>query len=263
MKKFTPLALFLGTAFLLSACSDNKEKSLEPTIENLSGTWRASAYTYNKQTVDASEYPDDYVHINPDRKFTARFELLEGYCYGTASANSGKAVLQSNAGTVNWSVNELTKDRLEIKNNEGYTQVFNRIANPTLFRVANKTTITEPSYLLTAAMQGSRILYLSGHGVIGSNQQADQIAYTEYPAGMHVGSLHYVGGRTIFFLSAYPQKVVAGNTQNQIFMADTTQVYDLSEALNSNAGLGRVTKTDLNTTSGTKTHKEFREEYGL
>lgn len=235
--------ILLGAACVVSlmfcACSDKKGGSdeLEPTIANLAGTWKAEAYKLNGTDV-ASQYPYDYIHVGPNGKFTARFGLLDalvnqdGYCYGPGSVHNRTITLLTNSVTVKAEVTGLTANRLTVQSPEGYVQTYSRVANPTLYQVANKTTFatTDLSAMLTLGMDANGyILFQNVHGLVPCGTTCDQVAYTPIPKAMHVVLRKSNGTQVRTYISRYPQKIEEGQTDNVIFMADTTIVDEIRE----------------------------------
>lgn len=241
-----------AVSLVLSSCSDNKKNSneLEPTILNLAGTWKAETYKLNGKEIPQNQYAYDYIQVGQDGKFTARFGLLEalenqaGYCYGPGTVRERTIALLTGSVTIKAEVASLTENRLAVKNSEGYEQVYSRVASPTLYRVANKTTsgITYPSVMLSFATDANNnILFQSVHGSVPNGSTCDQLAYTSLPKAMHVVLRKIVGTKIYTWASVYPQKMTEGSADNVIFIADTTMVIELD----GNSYSSNLTKADL------------------
>lgn len=236
MKKL--LLAVCTVSLMLSSCSDSKKNSneLDPTVANLAGTWKAETYKLNGNEIPQSRYLYDYIQIGQDSKFTARFGLLEaldnqdGYCYGPGTIREKTITLLTGSVTIKAEVTSLTENRLTVKNTEGYVQTFSRVASPTLYRVANKTTsgATYPSVMLSFATDANNnILFQSVHGLVPNGSTCDQLAYTSLPKAMHVVLRKIVGTKVYTWASVYPQKMTEGSADNVIAIADTTMVIEL------------------------------------
>lgn len=121
-------------------------------------------------------------------------------------------------------------------------QNYVRIAEPTLFRIANRTTLglEYPTAMITfAAGKNNRMLYQNVHGSVTVGETCDQLVYTDFPDAMHIILRKLIGLKIYTFASAFPQKITYGAADNVISMADTTQVYDLTDKS------ADITKTDL------------------
>lgn len=229
-----------AVSLMLSSCSDNKKNSneLEPTIANLAGTWKAESYKLSGNEIPQSRYVYDYIQVGQDGKFTARFGLLgalenqAGYCYGPGTVRERTIALLTGSVTIKAEVTSLTENRLAVKNSEGYEQVYSRVASPTLYRVANKTTTdpTEMSAMLTLAMDADGyVLFQCVHGLVPNGTTSDQVVYTSMPKAMHVVLRKINGTQVRTFITAYPQRMTEGSADNVIFIADTTIVSEIQE----------------------------------
>lgn len=266
--KQTLLFAACAVSLLFCSCSDNNKgsKELEPSVANLAGTWKAETYKLNGNEIPQSRYPYDYISVGQDARYTARFGLLEalenqdGYCYGPGSVRNRTITLMTNSVSIKTEVTSLTENRLTVKNAEGYEQIYSRVANPTLYRVANKTTlgVDQPSVMLSfGADANNNILFQSVHGLVPCGKTCDQIVYTPMPKGMHVVLRKVIGTTIATWASVYPQKMTEGSAENVIFMADTTVVVDLSAADYS----GNLTKANLSNLPA-KPLSEWLEEVG-
>lgn len=249
--KQTLLFAACAVSLLFCSCSDNNKGSdeLEPTIANLAGTWKAETYKLNGNEIPQSRHPYDYITVGKDGKYTARFGLLDalanqgGYCYGPGAVKNRMITLLTNSVSIKTEVMSLTQNRLAVKNAEGYEQIYSRVANPTLYRVANKTTFapTELTVMLTMAVDANGyIVFQAVHGFVPDGQTCEQVVYTPMPKAMHV-VMRKINGTTVHtYISRYPQKMTEGSADNVIFMADTTIMDEIQEEFSAN-----LTKVDL------------------
>lgn len=266
MKKL--LLAVCAVSLVLSSCSDNKKNSneLEPTILNLAGTWKAETYKLNGKEIPQNQYAYDYIQVGQDGKFTARFGLLEalenqdGYCYGPGTVRERMIALLTGSVTIKAEVASLTENRLAVKNSEGYEQVYSRVTNPTLYRVANKMTDDYSSFSYGMISFGTdannRILFQNVHGLVPCGKTCDQIVYTPIPKRMHVLIRVISGSHMLTLASVYPQKMTEGSTDNVIFMADSTITVKLDERSSAN-----LTKANLSNLPA-KPFSEWLEEVG-
>lgn len=267
MKKIL-LGAIGAVSLLFCSCNDKKGGSdeLEPTIANLAGTWKAEAYKLNGMDV-ASQYPYDYIHVEPNGKFTARFGLLDalvnqdGYCYGPGSVHNRTITLLTNSVTVKAEVTGLTVNRLTVQSPEGYVQTYSRVANPTLYQVANKMSFVSSSLLYAmisfATDANGYIVFQNVHGLVPCGTTCDQIAYTSVPKRMHVLMRIISSSDMLTVASLYPQKMTEGSADNVIFMADTTVMVKLDE--NNSANLTKVSLSNLPAKPLSEWMEEFAE----
>lgn len=266
--KQTLLFAACAVSLLFCSCSDNNKgsKELEPSVSNLAGTWKAETYKLNGNEIPQSRYPYDYISVGQDARYTARFGLLEalenqdGYCYGPGSVRNRTITLMTNSVSIKTEVVSLTENRLAVKNAEGYEQIYSRVANPTLYRVANKMTDDNTSFSYGMISFGTdannRILFQNVHGLVPCGKTCDQIVYTPIPKRMHVLIRVISGLHMLTLASAYPQKMTEGSADNVIFMADSTITVKLDER--SSANLTKVNLSNL----PAKPLSEWLEEVG-
>lgn len=265
--KQTLLFAACAVSLLFCSCSDNNKgsKELEPTIANLAGTWEAETYKLNGNEIPQSRYPYDYISVDQDARYTARFGLLEalanqgGYCYGPGAVRNRTITLMTNSVSIKTEVTSLTENRLTVKNAEGYEQIYSRVANPTLYRVANKTTFapTERTIMLTLAIDASGyIQFQAVHGLVPDGKTCEQLVYTPMPKAMHVVMRKINGTAVRTYISRYPQKITEGSADNVIFMADSTIVDEIQEEFSAN-----LTKANLSNLPA-KPLSEWLEEVG-